>query len=102
MRGVSGRNCRNQRLDVDNVHDPCRIVGEHAERHLGGDFWQRLIKKCVAPTRAFIVPNGCSTVSRRWRMACGFASRRSCTASSRCSCTHRYSYGLTGFQLSFH
>jgi hypothetical protein len=26
--------------------------------------------------RAFIVPNGCSTVSRRWRVACGFASRR--------------------------
>jgi hypothetical protein len=25
--------------------------------------------------RALIVPNGCSTVSRRWRVACGFASR---------------------------
>jgi hypothetical protein len=24
---------------------------------------------------AFMVPNGCSTVSRRWRIACGFASR---------------------------
>src|SRR6267142_157881 len=39
--------------------------------------------------RAFIAPNGCSTVSRRWRMACEFASRRCCTASSRCSCCHR-------------
>jgi hypothetical protein len=48
-----------------------------------------LVRKCVAPMRAFIVPNGCSTVSRRWRMAFQFASRRNCTASSRCSCSHR-------------
>jgi hypothetical protein len=47
------------------------------------------VRKCVAPMRAFIVPNGCSTVSRRWRMASGFASSRCCTASSRCSCSHR-------------
>jgi hypothetical protein len=36
----------------------------------------RFVRKCVAPMRAFILPNGCSTVSRRWRMALGFASRR--------------------------
>ena len=38
---------------------------------------------------AVIVPNGCSTVSRRWRMARVLASRRRCTASSRYSCSHR-------------
>jgi hypothetical protein len=37
----------------------------------------------------FRLRTGCSTVSRRWRIACGFASRRCCTASSRCSCSHR-------------
>jgi hypothetical protein len=28
-------------------------------------FGRVLVRKCVAPIRAFIVPNGCSTVSRR-------------------------------------
>jgi hypothetical protein len=27
-----------------------------------------LMRKCVAPIRALIVPNECSTVSRRWRI----------------------------------
>ena len=35
------------------------------------------------------MPNGCSAVSRRWRMACGFLSRRFWTASSTCSCSQR-------------
>ena len=34
-------------------------------------FGSVLVRKCVAPMRAFIVPNGCSTISRRCRMACG-------------------------------
>jgi hypothetical protein len=32
-------------------------------------FGSRFIRKCVAPIRILSVPNGCSTVSRRWRMA---------------------------------
>ena len=39
--------------------------------------------------RTLSVPNGCSTVSRRRRIACGLASRRACTASRTCSCSHR-------------
>jgi hypothetical protein len=39
--------------------------------------------------RALIVAKGCSTVSRRWRMACGFSSSRRCTASRMCSCCHQ-------------
>ena len=35
----------------------------------------------VALIRALMVPDGCSTVSRRWRMAFGLASSRCCTAS---------------------
>jgi hypothetical protein len=73
MRGrigsVSGCDRGHQRLGPDDVHDPCQIIGQDRESHLGGYFW-----KCVAPMRAFIVPNGCSTVSRRWRMAYAFAS----------------------------
>jgi hypothetical protein len=52
-------------------------------------FGSVFIRKCVAPIRAFIVPKGCSTVSRRTRIACGFWSRRRCAASSTCSCSHR-------------
>src|SRR5262249_29018396 len=36
-------------------------------------------RKCVAPMRIFMVPKGCSTVSRRVRMASGFLSSLSCT-----------------------
>jgi hypothetical protein len=31
----------NQRLDPDNVHDPCQIIGQNRESHLGGYFWKR-------------------------------------------------------------
>jgi SCO1/SenC len=43
-------------------------------------FGRRFIRKCVAPILIFSVPKGCSAVSRRWRMARGFWSRRFCTA----------------------
>jgi hypothetical protein len=29
-------------LDVDDVHDAREIVGEHVQRHLGGNAWQSL------------------------------------------------------------
>jgi hypothetical protein len=51
-------------------------------------FGSVFVRKCVAPKRIFIVPNGCSTVSRPTRTARD-ASRRCCTTSSRCSCSHR-------------
>ena len=38
---------------------------------------------------ALMVPRGCSTVSRRVRMAYGFSSSRRWTASKTCSCSHR-------------
>ena len=47
------------------------------------------VKKWVAPIRALIVPKGCSTVSRRWRIFSGCSSSRRCTASRTCSCSHR-------------
>jgi hypothetical protein len=43
----------------------------------------------VAPIHTFNVPKECSAISRRTRIACGFLSRRCCTASSTCSCCHR-------------
>jgi hypothetical protein len=42
---------------------------------------RRFIKRCVAPMRIFSVAKGCSTVPRRWRIACGFSSSRLCAAS---------------------
>ncbi|MEY9555305.1 hypothetical protein ABIF67_009370 [Bradyrhizobium japonicum] len=50
-----------------------------AERHSAisvATFGSVTHKKCVAPMRIFSVPNGCSTVSRRVRMAFGFLSSR--------------------------
>jgi hypothetical protein len=41
--GVSGCDRSDQRLDADNFHDPCQIIGQYRERHLG-----RSVKKCVA------------------------------------------------------
>jgi hypothetical protein len=54
-----------ERLDADDVDHPRRIVGTHGECHLAGDLRQCLRQEVVALTRALIVPNGCSTVSRR-------------------------------------
>ena len=69
------------RLDADDIHDARQIVSQHVQRHLGGDLGQRLLKKWVAPIRALIVPKGCSTVPRRWRIFSGCSSSRRCTAS---------------------
>ena len=87
--GDSGHDRSDERLDPDDVHDPCQIIGEDRESHFGGYFWKRFGEEVCRPMRAFIVPNGCSTVSRRWCMACGFLSRRFWTASKTCSCSHR-------------
>ena len=37
----SGRDRSDQRLDSDDVHDPCQIVSQYRECHLGGYFWKR-------------------------------------------------------------
>jgi hypothetical protein len=42
--------------------------------HFRGDSCSVFIRKCVAPIRALIVPKGCSTVSRRWRIFSEFSS----------------------------
>ncbi len=52
-------------------------------------FTAKLIRKCVAPARALMVPKGCSTISRCWRVFSGCSSSRRCTASRMCSCSHR-------------
>ncbi len=80
---------RQERLDAHDVHHSGEIVGEDVQRHFRGNPRRVFIKKCVAPIRAFIVPNGCSTVSRRWRIFSRCSSSRRCTASITCSCSHR-------------
>ena len=37
--------CRNQRIDADDVQHPREIVTEHAQRHFGRDIGQRLHQK---------------------------------------------------------
>src|SRR4051794_39448773 len=55
---------------------PGEVIGQDVQGHLGG-----YIRKCVAAIWALIVPKGCSTVSRRVRMASGLQSSRLCTSS---------------------
>ena len=76
-------------MDAHQVYRAGEIISQNVQGHFGSDARQVFIRKCVAPIRALIVPNGCSTVSRRVRMAWGFSSNRFCTASMRCSCSHR-------------
>src|SRR5580700_8783758 len=38
---VSGGDRSDQRLDPDDVDDPCQIIGQNRECHLGGYFWKR-------------------------------------------------------------
>jgi hypothetical protein len=59
-RCVSGHDRSHQRLGTDDVPDPCQIIGEDRESHLGGYFWKRFGEKVCCPIRAFIVSNGCS------------------------------------------
>ena len=38
----SQANRSHQRFGPDDVHDPCQIISEDRESHLGGYFWKRL------------------------------------------------------------
>ena len=39
--GDLGHDRSDQRRDPDDVHDPCQIIGQNREGHLGGYFWKR-------------------------------------------------------------
>lgn len=57
------------------------------QRHLGGDIPLALHQEVGRTHTALIVPKGCSTVSRRVRMASGLESSRLWTSSTTCSCS---------------
>ena len=61
-----------QRLDADDVQHTREIVAEYVQRHFGRYIGQSLHQKVRRTHLIFSVANGCSTVSRRIRMACGF------------------------------
>src|SRR3974377_663494 len=61
-----------------------RLEGSTCSAISAATFGSVFIKKCVAPIRIFNVPNGCSTVSRRVRIASGFFSRRAFMVSQKC------------------
>lgn len=56
-------------------------------------FRRRSITKWIAPIGVLIVPKGCSTLSRRVRMASGSESRRLWKASTAPSCSYRVMRG---------
>src|SRR4029434_3791431 len=53
MRGriasVSGCDRSHQLLGPDDVHDPCQIIGQDRESHLGGYFWERFGEEVCRP-----------------------------------------------------
>src|ERR1700686_1403980 len=49
LRCVSGHDRSHQRLDTDDVHDPCQIIGQDRESHLGGYFWKRFGEEVCRP-----------------------------------------------------
>ena len=63
-----------QSADAENHHHAFHVVGKDVQRHFGADVLQRLHWKCVDPIQDFMVPNGCSTVSRRRRILSGLRS----------------------------
>ena len=46
----SGHDRIDQRLDPDDVHDPCQIIGQDRERHFSGYFWKRFGQEVRRPT----------------------------------------------------
>src|SRR5262249_61320412 len=86
--GAPRRDCRHNRLDAKDIQCTRQIVGEHSAISLA-TLGRVFIKKRVAAIRILIVPKGCSTVSRRVRMAPGFLSSLACTASTISSFSHR-------------
>ena len=53
---VLGRDRSDQRLDPDDVHDPCQIVGQHRESHLGGNFTSTLTARADIPKAVLTQP----------------------------------------------
>src|SRR5664280_1710386 len=49
---VSDRDGSHQRLGPDDVHDPCQIIGQDRESHLGGYFWKRFGEEVCRPHAA--------------------------------------------------
>jgi len=65
----------------------CRRV--RAARHFDGDLGQPFHQEVGGPILIVSVPKGCSTVSGRCHMACGFMSRRLWTARAEDFCLYR-------------
>ena len=51
--GDSGHDRSDERLDPDDVHDPCQIIGEDRESHFGGYFWKRFGEEVCRPHAGF-------------------------------------------------
>jgi hypothetical protein len=68
---------------IEAFRKQCRLLAirplNETLHHVPRRFSKRIIAS-MGFSRSLRVPNGCSTVSRRRRMACGFESRRCCTS----------------------
>ena len=65
---TSSRRPRLGHRRFDHVHSAGEIDGECVRANSEAKRGSVFMRKCMAPIRALIVPNGCSTVSRRWRI----------------------------------
>src|SRR2546429_2492970 len=46
---VSGHDRSHQWFGPDDVHDPCQVIGQDRESHLGGYFWKRFGEEVCRP-----------------------------------------------------
>ena len=65
VHSLSDRHCSHQFSEPDEIEHPSEIVGERGQAELGSDLLQAARQKRTLVHPSLIVPNGCSTVSRR-------------------------------------
>lgn len=87
-RGLS-RDRFQQRVDAEDGDYPLQMVGEDVRLISVRTRFSPRVRKCVAAIHALMVPNGCSTVCLRMRIASGARSSRCCMRSITPSCSHR-------------
>jgi hypothetical protein len=65
-----GRERGNQFWQTYDIEDPPEIVGERGQAELGANLLNPRTRNAPWFIHCLIVPNGCSTVSRRWSREC--------------------------------
>src|SRR3954464_4447054 len=88
-RRLSGRNRGHRLFKPNNIQHPPEIVGERGQAELGRTFSRPRSRNALWFINCLIVPNGCSTVSRRRSRISGRFAKRACIRSNTASFSRR-------------